>query len=150
MCARTNLSGHLGNGFLYKDVFSPARATAFTAGDARVGAPQCLAHRALGDGHSLAAASCRATFINSRFGGGSSHGCAAHILHSFFILSGNPFCSGPAQDSYSLSLFPAAACAFLGPSPLRVWSLARPTQSGPIVSATARFPFVERTGAKPD
>src|SRR5437660_10470927 len=108
MCARTNLSGHLGNSLLYKDVFSPARATAFTAGDAGVGAPHCLAHRALDNGHSLAAASWRATPINSVYGAGSSHCCATHMLHSSCILSGHPPGSCPASGPHGLSLSAAA------------------------------------------
>src|SRR6266699_2095416 len=105
-------------GFLYKDVLSPARSAALTPGHARVGSPQCCARWSLGTGLPLAAASRRTALVVSRIGGGSPHCGAAHIVHSFFFLSGNSLCSRPAQDLHGFSISAAAASAILGPSPL--------------------------------
>src|SRR6266550_2061852 len=118
MRARTNLPRDLGNGFLYKAIHSPARPAAFNSGNARVGSPQCLAHWPLGDRLSVAAASRRTTLVDSEFGRWSPHCGAAHLLHSFFFLSGNSHCSSSAQGSYGFSLPATAFGTFLGPSPL--------------------------------
>src|SRR5205807_6940427 len=119
MCARTNLSRDLGNGFLYKAVLSAARSAALTARNARVCSPQCLARRPLGNGLPLAAASRRTALVDSGFGGRSPHCGAAHLLHSFFFfLSGNSDCSSPAQGSYGFSLSAAACGPFWRPSEL--------------------------------
>jgi len=68
MCARTNLSGHLER-LLYK-MYSPQPGLLHSLRRCQMG---CSSHVLLtglfGDGHSLAAASCRATFINSSLAG---------------------------------------------------------------------------------
>src|SRR6266704_939836 len=97
MCARTNLSRDLGNGFLYKDVLSPARSAALTPGHARVGSPQCCARWSLGTGLPLAAASRRTALVFSRIGVRSPPGGAAHFVNSFFSLSEISLFSGRAE-----------------------------------------------------